>query len=198
MEMKPTSTESFFEQALTIRSFTPPLLFFLFLVSSGCSNRAKAPPLTNEAFYQNEKVQLRFLAPPGWVVRARTDLPPGALLKPVLLISYAQSTGEKAAEFAVFVADVPDGVDLGQYQLETRIGPQQWKLKPGTTTISVGGQQAARYEMTSGTGKEEFHRETTAIRRGGRVVFFIVTVGAHDSELLDQANHSIAGATWTE
>src|SRR5688572_22928786 len=54
------------------------------LLALGCSSdRPKAPPLTNEAVYQNDKIGLRFLTPEGWKVTARTDLPPGQLPRPV-------------------------------------------------------------------------------------------------------------------
>src|SRR5213594_4361713 len=85
------------------------------MLAAGCSDRPKAPPLVNESVYQNERVGVRFLAPEGWSITSRSEVPPGPLARPVLLVSYVQSKAEKAAEFELLTAELPEFDDLGRY-----------------------------------------------------------------------------------
>jgi len=164
----------------------------------GCSQRPQAPPLTNDAVYQNDKAGLRFLAPAGWSIASRTDLPRGELTRPILLVAYFQTAGEKPAEFDLFAMDLAESTDLGQYLAEHRVGPEKWKVKPQPAEVQVGGAAATRYSMTAGSGKDELHREATAIRRGGRVFFFIVTFSPRDDDHRDQIRRVIDSAAWTK
>jgi hypothetical protein len=168
------------------------------VLSCGCSERPKAPPLTNEAIYQNEKVGIRFLAPSGWSISSRADMPSGKLAKPIILVGYLQTSGEKPAEFELVAADVPDGADPGQFLADHRIGPSKWTVKPGAASTQVGGIPATRYDMTAGTGKNEYQREATAVRRGDRVFYFVVTYGMRDGEHRDHAHRCVESVTWTK
>lgn len=174
------------------------LLLPLMLLAAGCSDRPTAPPLVNEAVYRNETVGVRFLAPEGWAVVSRADPPAGQLPRPVVLVSYMHSKGEKPAEFDLVAADVPEGDDPGRFLAEHRIGNEKWAVKGQPEPVVVGGQPATRSVMTRRAGKDEHRREATAVRRGGRVYFFVVTFAAGDAERRDQARKSVESVTWTK
>lgn len=170
----------------------------LALVAAGCSDRPSAPPLVNEAVYQNAAVGLRFLAPDGWSLSSRADPPPGRLAKPIVLVAYAHVQGTRPAEFELVAADVPEADDLGAFIAGYKIGPEKWTVQPGSEAVAVGGEAATRYKMTRGTGKDEYRREATAVRRGGRVYVFVVSYGAADGDHRDQARRCVESATWTK
>jgi hypothetical protein len=173
------------------------LLSALPFLFTGCSERPKAPPLTNDAVYQNDKAGVRFLAPPGWSITSRSDLPPGPLEKPFVLVSYIQSSGEKPAEFEVLAADIPENVDLGTYLVEHRVGAGKWTQGPASKPLTVGGSPAMQYSFTpASTSTDELRREATAVRRGGRAFFFLVTCSRRDAEHHGQAVSSIDSVAW--
>ena len=166
------------------------------LAAAGCSDRPHAPRLSNDPVYQNDTIGVRFLAPEGWSIVSRSELPPGTLPRPVVMATYVQSKGERPAEFELMAADLPDGADLGQYLAENRIGPEKWAVKSAGQPVTVNGVAATRYTLARGSGRNEFRREVTAFRRGGRVYFFIITFGVSDPENRDQARKSVESVTW--
>jgi hypothetical protein len=167
------------------------------LIAIGRQSGPRAPLLGNEPVYQNSKLGLKFLAPEGWPVSARADLPPGPLPRPIVLIMYVQNQGEKPAEFELMAADVPDGGDLGQFLAEHRIGSEKWAKKGGESPVTVNGTTGTRFVMTRGTGRNEFRREVTAFRRGERVYFFVVSFGAADVDHRDQVRKSVESVEWS-
>lgn len=170
----------------------------LALAAGGCADRPKAPPLVNEAVYQNDKAGVRFLAPEGWSITSRSDVPAGRLEKPVALVSYVQNEGQKPGEFELMAADLPEDADLGEFLAEHRIGPQKWVMKPPPTAVTVGGASATQFVLTRKLGKLEYRREATAVRRGGRVYFFVITFLTADAEHRDQARKSVESVAWTK
>jgi hypothetical protein len=175
-----------------------PLALLLVLLAGGCSDRPRALPLSYEAVYQNDKIGLRFLAPEGWTITMRTELPSGPLPKPIVLVGYVQSKGDKPAEFQLLAADLPEDKDLGVFLTEFRIGADKWVVHQTGQPVTVNGTAGTRYMMTRGTGKNEFRREATAFRRGGRVYFFIITFGVADPDRRDQARKSVESAVWSD
>ena len=165
---------------------------------AGCSERPKAPPLTNEAVYQNDKIGLRFLVPEGWAITARTDLPSGTLPRPVTVVSYALTHGGKSSDLEVTAADLPDGTDLGTFLAGYQVGAQKWTLKKGPDDVTVSGEAARRFLMSAGKGRDEVQREATAFRRGGRVYVFFASFPATDPDRRDQARKAVESVTWTK
>lgn len=176
----------------------PRLLALLAVAAGGCSDRPKAPPLTNEAVYQNDKVGVRFLTPDGWTAMSRSDLPPGELSRPVVLVAYLLPRGDRPAQFELVAADVPDGTDLGKYLAEHPIGPEKWVVKAGPEPTTVGGLAGSRYALGRAAGKDSIRQEVAAVRRGGRVYFFVATFGTSDVEHRDQARKSVESVTWSK
>jgi hypothetical protein len=173
-------------------------LLLCLLAACGCAERPKAPPLVNDTVYQNDKLGLRFLAPDGWSLVTRTDLPSSPLPKPIILVAYHLSKGESFSELEVLAADLAEGADLGQFLIEHRIGPAVWTLKPPPEAVTVNGVDATRLVLTRQKGKTEMRREATAFRRGGRVYFFIVTFAAGDAAARDAARQSVQSVDWTK
>src|SRR5262249_53294286 len=147
----------------------------LILYVIGRPGGPKAPPLGDEPVYQNGKIGLRFLAPQGWPVTSRSEIPPGPLTRTIVLVNYAQGGGTKPAEFDLIAADVPEGDDLTRFMAEYRIGSERWVARGGEAPVTVNGATATRFAMARGAGKDEYRREVTAFRRGPRVYFFVVT-----------------------
>jgi hypothetical protein len=169
----------------------------LLAAAGGCTERPKAPPLKNEAVFQNDKIGLRFLAPQGWSVSSRTDLPPGPLPKPVILVAYHLSKGDSPAELEVLAADLAEETDLGKFLIENRIGAAVWVSKSPAEPVTINGEAATRYVLSRQAGKSELRREATAFRRGGRVYFFIVTFPANDPAVRDAARQCVLSAAWS-
>ena len=67
------------------------------------------------------------------------------------------------------------------------------------TSVDVNGTAAERYTLlrTKKKAKEDYVREVTVFRRGGRVYCFAVTFGADDPTHRDAARASVASVTWT-
>lgn len=178
---------------------TPPRAALLALAAFGCSpDKPKAPPLTNEAVYQNDKIGLRFLTPEGWQITARTDLPPGQLPRPVTLVAYVLNFGGKASDLEVTAADLPADTDLAKFFSTYQVGADRWAVKPAEA-VSVNGVAAERFVMTPASGKGPARREATAFRRdGGRVYFFIVSYPATDPDRRDQARKCVESVAWSK
>jgi hypothetical protein len=168
------------------------------LLSGGCTRRPKAPPLTNDAVYQNDAIGLRFLVPEGWSIASRTDLPSGSLPRPLILVSYIQGQADHPAELELLAADVPEGADVGGFLADNPIGPRKWRLLGSSRAVTVNGVPATGYTMASGTGRGEGRREATAFRRGDRVFVFLITFGATDSAARDAARRAVESATWSK
>jgi hypothetical protein len=177
---------------------TRAISFALLVVACGCNERPKAPPLVNDTVYQNDKIGLRFIAPDGWSVATRAELPSGALPKPIILIAYHLSKGGSHSELEVLAADVEDGADLGKLLVEHRIGAAAWTLKPQQEAVQINGVDATRFVLTRPDKKGEVRREATAFRRPGRAYFFIITFAAGDAGARDSARQCIQSVTWSK
>lgn len=171
----------------------------LFLVAlAGCADPPSAPPLAGGAVYQSSAAGVRFLAPDGWQMVSRAEPPAGPLPGPVVLVSYLDPSGDQPGEFELVAADLPDGADLSAFLAGYRIGGEKWEPRGVAEPAAVGGTAGSRYSFARGKKKSEYRREVTAVRRGGRVLFFVVTFGASDPAHRDQARKSVESATWTD
>src|SRR5262245_24415035 len=99
-----------------------PFAIVCLLFLSGCTEKPKAPPLVNDTVYQNDKIGLRFLAPEGWSVSSRAELPAQALPKPIILIAYQFNKGGTHSELEVLAADLSENAELEKFLAEHRIG----------------------------------------------------------------------------
>jgi hypothetical protein len=166
------------------------------VVLAGCTPGPKAPPLTDEAVYENPAAGLRFLVPAGWAVQSRANPPSGPLAKPVVLVSYEPVGAPRPADFTVLVADVPADANIEAFMVEYRVGPEAWAVRPPAQPVTINGAAGTRYMLTRKQGKNEIRREATAFRRDGRVYFFLVTFAATDDAVRDSVRTSIQSITW--
>ena len=167
-------------------------------LAAGCTPGPSAPPLTDEAVYENPAVGLRFLVPAGWAVQSRANPPPGALAKPVVLVSYQPPGAPRPADLTVLAADLPADASVEAFLVEYRVGAEGWTVRPPARPVTVNGVSATRYVLTRPQGKDEVRREVTAFRRGGRMYFFLVTFTAADPAVRDSVRSTIESITWTK
>jgi hypothetical protein len=174
----------------------PARLLCFALVLTGCTPGPKAPPLVDEAVYENPAAGLRFLVPAGWAVQSRASPPAGPLAKPVVLVSYEPVGAPRPADFTVLAADLPADASVETFLVEYRVGPEAWTVLPPAQPVTINGAAATRYVLTRKQGKDEIRREATAFRRDGRVYFFLVTFAATDGAVRDAVRTSIDSITW--
>jgi len=168
------------------------------LVIAGCSNSPHAPPLTTEAVYQNDAIGLRFLAPAGWPLQSRANLPAGRLNKPIVLVSYQRVSGDKPADFKVLAADLAPEASLEHFLTDVPVGPETWSAPSAAQPLTVNGAEATRLVQSRTQGKEEYRREVTAFRRGERVYLFLVNFPVSDATSRDAVRTAVASVTWTK
>jgi hypothetical protein len=181
---------------MAARPLCPAVL--LAALAAACSPGPKAPPLTDEAVYDNPAAGLRFLAPAGWAIQSRANPPPGPLAKPVVLVSYQQAGAPRPAELTVLAADLPADASAEALLVDYRVGAESWAAHPPARELTVNGVPATRYLLTHTQGKDEIRREVTAFRRGGRAYFFLVTFAAADAPVRDAVRTTIDSITWTK
>jgi hypothetical protein len=165
------------------------------LLLCGCDGRPRAPALQSGPLYQSEREGLRFLAPEGWVQRARAELPPGRYEKPELLVAYTRVT-DRPAEFEVSLADLPEGTDLLKFLTATPTEGVRWQAKGPPEALTVGGVPATRFTLGGGAGKDAQAKEVVAVRRDGRVYFFAGTFPAGDRATRDEVRRSVNSVIW--
>jgi hypothetical protein len=158
----------------------------------GCDARPRAPALQEEPIYQNTREGFRFLAPEGWTVQARADVPAGRLEKERLLVLYSQ----QGATLQVSMADLPESSDLAEYLAVPAFGVAKWEASAPPASLQLGGQPAVRYQFKGRAGKDPLDREVIACRHGERVYFFTILTPAGDSTARDVARRAIESTTW--
>jgi hypothetical protein len=175
-----------------------PLALLATVLAAGCTEKPKAPPLTNDAVYQNDKIGLRFLVPEGWVVSQRAELPPGSLAKPVVLAAYQNPKGERPTDLEVLAADLSPDDDTAGFLAEHNVGPDKWAPAGPAAGVTINGVTASRHVLVRQGGKEEYRREATVFRRGGRVYVFLIAYAAADPASRDAARKAVESAAWKE
>jgi hypothetical protein len=168
---------------------------FILLFLCGCGSHPRAPALQSGPLYQNEREGFRFLAPEGWVQRARADLPAGPFGKEELLVAYARVT-DRPASLEVSLADLPEAADLRKFLTAAPSGGVKWQAKAMSESIVVNGVPASRFTLSGGAGKDTTVKEVVAVRRGGRVYFFAGIFAAGDTATRDEVRRSVQTVVW--
>lgn len=172
------------------------LLALVAAAAAGCSGGPRAPALTADAVYENDRAGLRFAVPDGWLMTMRTEPPDGHWPKPMRLVRYMPSNPEARADLELLAADVPDGTDVLAYLAENPFGSQKWANTPARE-LTINGATATRFESAAAGGKKQgYRREVTAFRRGGRVYFFKVVYDESDATTRDQVRRSVESVVW--
>src|SRR5262249_4905063 len=138
----------------------PPaaLVFVCAALWSGCKDRPRAPMLRGDPVYQNDKAGLRFLAPEGWTLSARADIPPGKITRELSLVDYRRTAGH-GASLLVTLADLDLSTDLNAYLTGPTFGVSQWIPAGPPVEVKVGSADGLRHAFTGRSGKEERAKE---------------------------------------
>ena len=171
-------------------------LLMLGLAGTGCEPAPRAPSLENTTIYQDATIGLRFLAPQGWILYARTVTPRGTVDKPIRLVGYQRGTPDGRADLELYIADYPAEKGLMNYLAEHPIGPEKWQLKGEPTTVNFNGVQAKKYLLVS-VHQSFRQRDFWEIRRSDqRVILFICTAMTADRSTREQASRAVETATF--
>lgn len=177
------------ENALEIRS----IIVLLAAVAVGCSDRPKAPALSNDPIYYNPAESFRFVAPQGWGQTAKSDLPPGAVDKERLLVRYEGRTGDAPATFEVSCLDALESADLTEILAAPSHSIKNWKPNGTPEAISAQNVAAIRHAYRSG----ESMKEVVVFRRGGRAYFFTSLYAVKDVKSREQLRRVVESVIWT-
>lgn len=165
--------------------------------AAGCgSSRPQAPVLRDEPVFKSDSVGLEFLAPEGWIVKTRADVPSGPLAKEWRLVRYDRVTGTGGAAFEVTVAELPETTDLGTHIAKASFGVKEWKPTGKVEKRDIGGIPSTRYTVTGQAGAQALTKEVFVVRRGERVFFFTALYGAGDAKTRDQIRRAVDSTRW--
>jgi hypothetical protein len=164
---------------------------FALILISGCSHRPHAPALRDEPVYDNPQDGLRFRSPEGWIQVAKSDPATKTAEKDYLLVRYQNQPPTASMELSR--ADLAEGQDLAVLlagQSHGSIG--SWNPAGAPEDLDVGGVRGTRYSFTNNNST----KQTTVVRRGGRVYFFTVVSATADQAIRLQIQRVIADVKW--
>jgi predicted Zn-dependent protease len=170
----------------------------LVALAGGCSDRPKAPTLTDEEVFDDDRAGLRFLVPAGWVMQSRATVPDGPLSRTIIVASYRRGEGQRPATLEVITADVPADADLERWLAERGAGGGVWALRPPVKTITINGAEAVQFGQTRVKETAELRRDVTAFRRGARVYYFVLRSTPADPDARDAIRTTLESITWTK
>ena len=169
----------------------------LLLYWSGLFNtRPRAPSLSDDPVFQSKSEGFRFVAPPGWSMRSRAEVPPGTSQQERLLVEYKRLTADKPASLEVSLIDLPEGTSLAS-ALKTRQPPDgELVRQTPVEEFTVDGVPAVRIAFQVRVDKEKMVSEVVAVRRGERVYFFTGFYPADDNRAKEQVRGGIDSIVW--
>jgi hypothetical protein len=169
----------------------------LLITLIGCEQQPSAPALTNETIFRQDDLGLRFAAPDGWLIRAKSAIPPGKLETPIRVVEYARTTETSRAEFDVYVTEPHEG-DLIEYLAKHPIGPEKWIERGATKSTTVGDAPAKSYHLIGTGQRANMHREIYAVTRQSKTILFLITHAEKDTKALREAMKALETVTWKE
>lgn len=162
---------------------------------AGCEEKPRAPALLNEAIFRQDDVGLRFPAPEGWNLSARSALPPGPLNRPMRLAEYTRLAEQARADFEVYAVELK-GQDLLAYLAKDPIGPEKWEPAGPPSEVPIAGQPAQLHKFRGGRQRPKARRDLHATARGERTYLFVTTYTDGDGKSPADARKSVEGVTW--
>ncbi len=166
-------------------------------LASGCVTKPRAPVLSDDPVYQNNKEGFRFLAPTGWTQSARADVPPGKREKETPIVAYTRDSGTYPASFRVSVIDLPEKTDMAEFLARRSYGVEHWTQIGAPEDIKVGSVTGVRYTFRGRLSrKEEQVKEVVCLRRGERVYLFTAVYTPGDSEAKEQLRRVVESLIW--
>jgi hypothetical protein len=177
---------------------TPLAAVLLAGALAGCEERPRAPALTTEAVYSNSGIGLTFVAPEGWVLYAKVNLPEGHKLdRPQRLAAYQVGGGDHKGSLELYALDLPGGQKLLEYLAGPKqaIGAEKWLDRGQPAEETINGAKATRYTQAA-AGKSDRRRELVEFRRPDRTYVFVMTYKASDTSIREQAQRAVQSAAW--
>ncbi|MGL6075232.1 MAG: hypothetical protein ACRC8S_13825 [Fimbriiglobus sp.] len=171
------------------------LVFALPLVLLGCENKPSAPALTNETIYRQDDIGIRFAAPDGWLLRAKSALPPGKLTTPIRVVEYARTTETTRADFDLYAVDL-DGQGVLEYLTKEKIGSENWQAQGTPKETTLGGLPAKVYQLVGSGQRANMRREITSVTREDHTYLFLITHSEKDSKALQEAHKALETVAW--
>jgi hypothetical protein len=163
------------------------------LMSAGCSDRPKAPPLRDEPVFDDPRTGLRFVAPPGWVQIMRSaELPTGPLEREWVLVRYQSPPGEQPATFEATLLDAPESADMAALVTAESHSLGPWRLANQPQALAVAGLEATRYTVIF----KNTTKESVVVRRGGRLWFLTGVFGVKDAQAQTIVRQVVESVTW--
>jgi hypothetical protein len=160
------------------------------------SAHPRAPSLSDDPVFQSKSEGFRFVAPPGWSMRSRAEVPPGTSQQERLLVEYKRLTGDKPASLEVSLIDRPEGAPLTA-ALKTRQPPDgELVRQTPLEEFTVEGVPAVRIALQVRVDKEKMVSEVVAVRRGERVYFFTGFYPADDNRAKEQVRGVVDSIVW--
>lgn len=162
--------------------------------------KPQAPALRNEPVYQNAQEGFRFLAPDGWTMHSRADLPSGPVEKERRLVAFRslRSGSSQPASFEVSCADLSETADLAAHLTGGGGGKDDLRVIKPPEPASVGNAPGVRITLAGRPGNEVLHKDVVAVSRGGRVYFFTLVVAPNDTTSHERARQAVASLMWKE
>ena len=168
---------------------------FAISLITGCEQTPRAPSLANEAVFQDSSLGVRFVAPEGWVLYARTTPPGGIVTKPIRIVGYQRPATDGRADLELYIADYPKSKSLIEYLREHPIGPEKW-LEKSSSDLKIGSIEATNHLLVS-VHQSFRQRDVWEIRRkGDRVFLFICSAMTSDRGVRDQARRAVESVTF--
>jgi hypothetical protein len=168
------------------------LLPVLFL---GCEPRPSAPALTNETVYRQDDIGIRFVAPDGWLLRAKSAIPPGKLTTPIRVVEYARTTETHRADFDLYAVDL-EGQEVLEYLVKEKIGSENWQAQGSPKETTLGGLPAKVFQLTGSGQRANMRREITSVSRADHTYLFLITYSEKDSKALQEAHKALETVSW--
>jgi hypothetical protein len=173
------------------------LLLLVVLLGLSCQPKPRAPALIDEPVFQSDE-GFRFLVPEGWIMAARSNVPPGPVEKDRLLVQYRRVQGDSQATLEVSLMDRSEDTELTAYLSEPSFSVSRWEPQGEPEPLEAGGRTGTRYRFSGSMNKNEMAKEVTAFRRGGRVYFFTLLYAPEDATAPEQVHRVINRLEWTK
>jgi hypothetical protein len=172
------------------------LTLALALLAGGCDSRPRAPVLSDDPVYQNDREGFRFLVPDGWSQSTRSDVPRGKQTIETPLVAYTRRDVATFNSFRVSLMDLPTTADLAAHVSAPSYGVDRWSPTAPPEDVTMGKVSGVRYTLRGRSGREDVIKEVVCVRRGERVYFFTSMYTPGDTDSRNQLRKLIESIIW--
>jgi hypothetical protein len=172
------------------------VMLWALLLVGGCSTRPRAPVLSDDPVFQDDREGFRFLAPTGWTQTTRAEIPGGKRETETPLVAYRRKTGSAVASFRVSLIDLPSSAELSALVEGPSYGVEKWSQTGTPGDITVGKAAGIRYTLSGQSGKDELIKEVVCVHRGERVYLFTAIYTPTDCDSRDQLRRVVESIIW--